>query len=435
MSANHDLERRIADFYANEAPTRAPDRVLGSILDAIDITPQRRAIFRAPWRFPTLSRRAWLVLAAAALVAGAVMGAIGLGALRSDPVTDLIAPDPATLVWTQDALVQDWPAPVRPEPPSGAVVVPMAVGDDARWDSGERRWEPYEHPDPVGDVAPGGPAWIDIREVHLSAGGAVFTLKLADDPRPIPDPAARWIAYGVVLDTNGDGIADVRMGMDNLPEGGGHRAWRTDLGTGRTHAAAGPPYGSVRTTGEVPESIGLDTYYPDESALASSPDASLWYGLQPGEDTFTFYAWSSVIEAGRVVATDYAPDAGWLVTGSQPETTLVGPTWTLDTEFTRGNESLTLVQTVTFTTAGRVSIDAGCMTGEGAVVVEPDALRVRDIVVTDVPCGSGVAQLSARLMSVLTAGDLRYTLDTGLLELRAGTDVLLFQAQFEGPPS
>ena len=26
-----------------------------------------------------------------------------------------------------------------------------------------------------------------------------------------------------------------------------------------------------------------------------------------------FYAWASVIVDGRVVATDYAPDAGWLV--------------------------------------------------------------------------------------------------------------------------
>ena len=68
-------------------------------------------------------------------------------------------------------------------------------------------------------------------------------------------------------------------------------------------------------------------------------------------------------------------------------------------------------------------------------MVEPDALRVRDLVLTDVPCGSGVAQLGARFMGVLTAGGLRYSLDTGLLELRAGTDLLLFQAQYHGPPS
>jgi hypothetical protein len=29
-----------------------------------------------------------------------------------------------------------------------------------------------------------------------------------------------------------------------------------------------------------------------------------------------FYAWASVIEGGRVVATDYAPDVGWLETNT-----------------------------------------------------------------------------------------------------------------------
>ena len=39
MNANHDLERRLADFYATEAPPRAPDRVLESVLATIDTHP------------------------------------------------------------------------------------------------------------------------------------------------------------------------------------------------------------------------------------------------------------------------------------------------------------------------------------------------------------------------------------------------------------
>ena len=31
-----------------------------------------------------------------------------------------------------------------------------------------------------------------------------------------------------------------------------------------------------------------------------------------------FYAWASVIENGRVVATDYAPDVGWLSSEDDP---------------------------------------------------------------------------------------------------------------------
>lgn len=35
-------------------------------------------------------------------------------------------------------------------------------------------------------------------------------------------------------------------------------------------------------------------------------------GTRPGP-VDPFYVWASVIEDGRVVATDYAPDVGWLV--------------------------------------------------------------------------------------------------------------------------
>ena len=32
MTANHELERRIADYCTSEAPLRAPDRVLESVI-------------------------------------------------------------------------------------------------------------------------------------------------------------------------------------------------------------------------------------------------------------------------------------------------------------------------------------------------------------------------------------------------------------------
>jgi hypothetical protein len=31
-----------------------------------------------------------------------------------------------------------------------------------------------------------------------------------------------------------------------------------------------------------------------------------------GGGLYRFYAWAALIEDGRVVATDYAPDSGWL---------------------------------------------------------------------------------------------------------------------------
>jgi hypothetical protein len=78
MSAHDDLERRIADFYASDVPTRAPDRVLESVLDSIDDTNQRRVLIRAPWRFPNMNSFAKVAVAAVVVIA---VGAVGLSLL------------------------------------------------------------------------------------------------------------------------------------------------------------------------------------------------------------------------------------------------------------------------------------------------------------------------------------------------------------------
>jgi hypothetical protein len=82
MTADNDLERRLADFYATEAPPRAPDWVLGAVLDTVDTTPQRRVRMPVPWRFPTMNTYAKWAIAAVVVVA---VGAIGLAALRPGP--------------------------------------------------------------------------------------------------------------------------------------------------------------------------------------------------------------------------------------------------------------------------------------------------------------------------------------------------------------
>ena len=79
MNANHELERRLADFYATEAPQRAPDRVLEAILETSEITRQRRALIRLPWRFPNMNSFAKVAIAAVAVIA---IGAVGLAVLR-----------------------------------------------------------------------------------------------------------------------------------------------------------------------------------------------------------------------------------------------------------------------------------------------------------------------------------------------------------------
>lgn len=84
MNANLDLERRLADYYASEAPQRAPDRVLHGAVALIDSTHQRRVFIPAPWRFPTMNSYAKFAIAAVAVIA---IGAVGLSVLRPNPTT------------------------------------------------------------------------------------------------------------------------------------------------------------------------------------------------------------------------------------------------------------------------------------------------------------------------------------------------------------
>jgi hypothetical protein len=79
MNADQDLERRLTDFYATEAPPRAPDRVLEEALATIDTTRQRRALLRVPWRYPNMNGFARYAIAAVAVIA---IGAVGFLVLQ-----------------------------------------------------------------------------------------------------------------------------------------------------------------------------------------------------------------------------------------------------------------------------------------------------------------------------------------------------------------
>ena len=95
---------------------------------------------------------------------------------------------------------------------------------------------------------------------------------------------------------------------------------------------------------------------------------------------------------------------------------------------------MTLVQTVSFTDDGRISFDVGCKTGVGSVAVEPDVLRVSDLRLTGIACGSVVAEITDAAMTVLGAREVSYSIDRGILRLRAGPNELQLEARYEGPP-
>lgn len=205
---------------------------------------------------------------------------------------------------------QDWPAPVRAEPVGDPVIVPLAGG----------------YTDPSGDIESFDVPWVDIQSVTAGNGkGSVWVDVVAIPPSPRGESNEPRIAYGLVFDTDLDGVADVRHGMDRIPaeltpwgstpgdrvEAADDadwdvRAWRTDLRTGTTESGNS-------------DSSVCDCFYPDGG------DTAYIYPGQaiPGR----FYAWASVIQDGRVVATDYAPDSGWLdSTGAIPRgTPAAGP--------------------------------------------------------------------------------------------------------------
>ena len=92
MNANRDLDRRLSEYFAAEAPNRAPDRVLGASLDSIDTTPQRRVVFGVPWRIQPMNTYAKVALAAVAVV---VVAFGGIALLRpSSPSGTGGAPSP-----------------------------------------------------------------------------------------------------------------------------------------------------------------------------------------------------------------------------------------------------------------------------------------------------------------------------------------------------
>lgn len=158
--------------------------------------------------------------------------------------------------------------------------------------------------------------WIDIQSVTAEGRERVWVDVVAIPPSPLGGSSESRIAYGLVFDTDLDGVADVRLGMDRVPteltpwsrtgEDTTIHIWRTDLRAGTTES--GSSDSSVCDCRHPDERRGTGSFYPGEGI--------------PGR----FYAWASVIQDGRVVATDYAPDAGWLdSTGSIPGGG-VGPT-------------------------------------------------------------------------------------------------------------
>ena len=333
------MTRRSQDSVANDlaaalreraADVGREDDLYQRIMAVAASSPQTRRFARwsVPARLPTMT-------VPARVVAAAVIAVLALGGLyyvnRPDPSavggpsptpsadpsesaqvgpsatpTATPSPTPTPILWTEASLKEDWPAPVRTEPAGGAILVPILTkhetsGTNCPRDCGVND-TPGRHIDPSGDTGSDDFPWVDIQEVEVSRGTVGYAL-----PKVPPDvaPTEQWIAYGVVFDDDRDGVPDRRVGKDNTPETVAdwfhYRTWITELHTGRTTLQdRDPDY-----VGETRFSAAFHGHFSFESDTTGGGTIGMSLEHRP------FYVWASVIQDGRVVATDYAPDVGW----------------------------------------------------------------------------------------------------------------------------
>ena len=342
MNPNAQFERDLEQWLQAEAPASAPAGFHASVMDRARTLRQRPG-WATSLPVRRLGRGRGLTLFAAAALLGGGALAAGSGIVRLPTVVPPVpepsvvavataSPDatspspsesssptpvpsatPAPINWTEASLNEDWPVPVRAEPAGGATVLqirrrdltPNAASDESH------EWESDQYRDPTGDTGSDAYPWADIRWVEFCREAELSVGRVSDPPRAV-DPRELWIAHGVVVDTDGDGVPDWRYGVDNVPPdptdseaySEAWRSWRTDLHTGRTDSAVRDhlqlrPSGTVFYPGLCGMSFGAET--------AGSGARLVGEGLPK-----RFYAWASVIADGRVVATDYAPDVGWL---------------------------------------------------------------------------------------------------------------------------
>ena len=119
MNAGPDVERLISDWLVEEAPERAPDRILDEASRSIERTKQRR--FGAVWREPMMLSTSRLVVATAIVIA-AVVGAGWIGRSSAGVGNSSTTPVPPAPSGSRPA------ASAHPSPaPSSAAVAPEAI--------------------------------------------------------------------------------------------------------------------------------------------------------------------------------------------------------------------------------------------------------------------------------------------------------------------
>ena len=191
-----------------------------------------------------------------------------------------------------------------------------------------------------------------------------------------------------------------------------------------------PLTGSVEPTGVLvqPRHGHTATLLSDGRVVLIGGEEFVDPGIEPRSllsSAEIFTPWALVVEDGGVLATDSAPDVGSPVASDDLGLPLLASAWSVEREIEGG--AMSVVSTIIFENDGTISVDAGCNTGTANVTIGTDTVLVTDLVLTENECRSEVMDFEAMVLDVLSADEITYALDAGVLELSSGGNTVQFQ--------
>ena len=239
------------------------------------------------------TRTVLALCAAAVATVLALVGGLQAASREASPTIPVEQPTPTP--------TPGWTGPLRP-----GLALPKLSATNVDLSSSADRWRDGPDAEEAG---------IDILDLY--AGGWrrlqwAFALRGAPHDGVPGDPQGRAVEYGLVVDSDGDRVADCEIGINDSAQGPqGYRVWVTNLTTGVKDERVGGPYGYPFdfTSPERPQDKGMSIYFLQDFPWKTAPGA---FPCAPFKRSTVFYAWALLTEKGTPVAWDFAPDAAWL---------------------------------------------------------------------------------------------------------------------------